>query len=57
MELTLPIHLSIHPSIHPSILPYIHPNPSVQVLPGRTHPMMQMSGGGGFLLTGFVVEL
>ena len=27
-----------------------------QVLPGRTHPLMQMSGGGGFLLTGYVVE-
>lgn len=27
-----------------------------QVLPGRTHPLMQMSGGGGFLLTGYVVD-
>merc|ERR1719209_458013 len=27
-----------------------------QVLPGRTHPLMQMSGGGGYLLTGYVVD-
>jgi len=27
-----------------------------QVLPMRTHPLMQMSGGGGFLLTAYIVE-
>jgi len=29
---------------------------SSQVLPGRTHPEMLMSGGGGYLLTGTFVE-
>jgi len=29
---------------------------SVQVLPSRTHPQVNMSGTGGYLLTGTVVE-
>jgi hypothetical protein len=27
-----------------------------QVLPNRTHPHVMMSGGGGYLLTGIVVD-
>ena len=29
---------------------------SYQVLPERTHPTVNMSGGGGYLLTGIIVS-
>ena len=29
---------------------------SYQVLPERTHPLVNMSGGGGYLLTGIFVQ-
>ena len=29
---------------------------NIQVLPGRTHPEVLMSGGGGYILSGIVVD-